>query len=314
MKSVLITGGPGQDAFYLTKLISARDDVSRIVVLFRSHHLPNHWYSLISPKTTFQTGIDLTDKTVFQNQINISTYDVIFNMAAMSSVGDSFNNPMAYISNNVNSHLNLLEAVREGGNKNTRIYYPGSSEECYNTGDIKSPYGISKATVRQFNKLYYNLYGIQVFHSFHYNHVSPYQSDKFLFGKVTKYVANKNKNSSIPKLKLGYLEDSRSYMHAEDSMNGAITVAFNAPYVGTYSVTDLSNITARELVKQAFEIRGMNYLDHIEEDPALRRIGPSNLDILTDNRKLKELGWAPKWKFKDILEESINYYERIHNT
>ena len=299
---ILITGGPGQDAYYLAYKLREKHEVT---VLFRSNYLPAHWNEII-PNIKVCTGYDMLDKNLFTAKIDVTQYDAIYNMACKSSVGDSFNHPETYMTNNINSHINLLEAVRLGGRLDTRIYYPGSSEECPNTGLTKSPYGISKATIRNINRLYNELYKMHICHVFHYNHVSPYQSNKFLFGKVTKYVADLCNKRVTDKLEVGYLGDLRTYLHAEDAMNAAMKI-MEVPYPATYTVSDNEFIAARHLVNTAFKIRGYNWEDHVVENKELKRIGPTMHDILFDDRTTRALGWSPSWTLEEILDEAIEH-------
>ena len=100
-------------------------------------------------------------------------------------MGDSFKSPAQVLSNNIISHTNLLEAVRTFAT-DSKIYYAGSSEEL----DITSPYGVSKTAVRLLNDIYRNAYGMFIVHAQNFNHTSWRHSQKFLIGKVCKYVAD----------------------------------------------------------------------------------------------------------------------------
>ena len=323
-KTSMIFGLFGQDSYYLSNLLIDRGDT--VIGCHRHTYLP----TIDFDSRVNLVYCDMMDPKSIKDVLNEYEPHEVYNLAAHSFVGDSFNNPSHVINNNVNSHLNLLEAVRSVCPR-SKIYYSGSSEEF----TLSSPYGISKHTVKVLNDLYRELYGIFICHAQNFNHTSWRHSPQFLFPKVTRYVANLstwltryklidnkgpilqgqciygNANFSwLNKLELGDLSASKSIGYAEDFMRAAILM-MEQDESGLYSVSETMKYNMEEVVRMCFEEFNLNYKDFIIQNKSLFRPSitmPPYSAPISIYSSIKELGWKPSMGLRELIHNTINEY------
>jgi len=312
----IIFGATGQDAYFLSKLLLARGD--KLTCCHKINASDRSLYDFTQLNGIKLEACDMHPAET-QRLISLIQPDEIYNLAAISSVANSFKSPLSVISNNINSHLGILEAVREFS-KDSKIYYAGSSEELIGVNARPtSPYGVSKDAVRSLNDIYRRSYGLFIVHAQNFNHSSYRQSPEFLFGKVIRYVANLSKNmdamygnwSHYGKLKLGNLNSYRSISYAEDVMRAAILL-MGQKEDGNCAVHNKELTHMQNLVMWAFEYIHHNYRDFVEFDATLVRPSEDELLRLPPDFRLRGLGWKPSCNTKELVEMSID--KLIDNT
>ena len=150
--------------------------------------------------------------------------DAIINLAAISSVGQSWGMPQTTMQVNVIGALNILEAARKQQTK-LKIMFIGSSEEYIvsdkpmseNTPlDANNPYGISKITQERFAALYRGQYGLKVYCVRPFNHTGVGQRDSFVLPSFCKQVAEIEKSGRSGVIKVGNLAVRRDFSHVKD--------------------------------------------------------------------------------------------------
>lgn len=322
MVKSLIFGAPGQDSYFLSELLVERGD--KVTACHRHTYLSGEFKDFPAPMT-FQY-CDMMDAKSIESVIKDTVPDEIYNLAANSFIGDSFKSPAQVLSNNIISHTNLLEAVRLFS-PDSKIYYAGSSEEL----DITSPYGVSKNAVCHLNDIYRNAYAMFIVHAWNFNHTSWRHSQKFLVGKVCKYVADlnrwmnkyeimctngpniqgKSKTSDnqfswIPKLELGYLGSYKDISYAEDVMRAAI-VLMGSNTSGTSMVGSGQVINMYGVVDYAFNYCNVDFNDFIIQNSNLNRPAETITHYASCD-KLKELGWEPSIGVKQLIKSIIDEY------
>jgi len=305
----IVFGATGQDAYFLCKLLLERGDKVTCC------HKINVNYTMLYDFTQLKgVRLEACDMHPAETQrlIALIQPEEIYNLAASSSVSDSFDHPTAVIANNISTHLGILEAVRQFS-KDSKIYYAGSSEEFIGpSGRPTSPYGVSKDAVRNLNDIYRSSYGLFIAHAQNFNHSSYRQSTNFLFGKVIKYVGNLSKNTGVNyvdwshvKLKLGNLNSYRSISYAEDVMRAAILLMEQKEsdncFVHNGQLTHM-----QDLVKWAFEYIHHDYRNFVQFDATLVRPQESELLQLPPDIRLRGLGWKPSCNTKELVEMSID--------
>ena len=321
MKSIIF--GMGQDSYFLSKLLVERGD--HVIGCHR------HTYNSSGQFNDFPENMDIIycdmmDAKSIADLIKDEVPEEIYNLAANSFVGDSFKSPAQVLSNNIISHTNLLEAVKTFS-PNTKIYYAGSSEEI----DITSPYGVSKDAVRHLNDIYHDSYGMFIIHAQNFNHTSWRHSQKFLVGKVCKYVADlsrwllkheimdtkgaviqgrskftDNQFSWIPKLELGYLGAYKDISYAEDIMKAAI-ILMGSNTSGTSNVGSSKLINMYGVLDYAFSYCNVDFNDFIIQNSSLNR-PTETAPIYAQCDELRELGWAPSVGVKELIKSIIDEY------
>lgn len=215
MKDVLIFGAGGFVGSYLS-----REFIEHGYNVFGSDKV----HSAMLPSEVDFESADLMDSEAVEKLVNKIGPDIIVNLAAISSVGASWNIPQFTIQVNVVGALNIMEAARKSVKK-PKILFVGSSEE-YVISDFpmnedrqlnaSNPYGISKVTQEQFAKLYKEQYGLKIFCVRPFNHTGVGQRDSFVLPSFCKQVAEIEKSGNSGKIKVGNLTVKRDFSHVKD--------------------------------------------------------------------------------------------------
>ena len=262
--------------------------------------------------TFYQADLLLAD-AVSQIIYNVKP-NIIVNLAAVSSVGQSWKIPQKTIEVNIVGTLNILEAARELSPM-PKILLIGSSEE-YDVSDkpineltilrANNPYGISKVAQERFAHIYKVQYGMQIYHVRPFNHTGVGQKDNFVLPSFCKQAAEIEKSGKSGVIKVGNLMARRDFGHVKDLMR-AYRMIVESPYCDTvYNVGTGKAHSLREMLNYIVSLCSQSI--KVEVDPA--RVRPiDNPVICCDYSKIKaELGWEPQYKVFDALKEMFNYY------
>lgn len=240
--------------------------------------------------------------------------NIIINLAAVSSVGQSWKIPQKTIEVNIVGTLNILEAVKELSPM-PKVLLVGSSEE-YDVSDkpinemtilkANNPYGISKVAQERFANIYKVQYGMQIYHVRPFNHTGVGQKDTFVLPSFCKQAAEIEKSGKPGVIKVGNLTARRDFGHVKDLMH-AYRLIVESPYCDTvYNVGTGHAHSLREMLNYIISLCSQPV--KVEVDPT--RVRPiDNPVICCDYSKIKaELGWEPQYKVFDALKEMFNYY------
>lgn len=260
---------------------------------------------------------DILDVSSVERVVRETAPDMIVNLAAISSVGQSWNFPQITVSVNVIGALNILEAARRLDNS-PKILFVGSSEE-YEASDkpiseknplnANNPYGISKAAQERFAKIYRERFGIKIYCVRPFNHTGPGQSDSFVLSSFCKQVAEIEKSGKSGVIKVGNLSPKRDFSHVKDIVRAYRMIletddcemVYN---VGSGMVHSLSDMLDYILKLSRKEIT-------VEIDP--KRFRPVDTPVICCNNSLirENLGWKPQLSVFDALREMYEY--RLEN-
>lgn len=317
MKTAIITGISGQDGPYLAKLLLSKN--YRVIGTVRSHRtasLKNLEYLGIQNEVLIEE-LDLLDMANVIRLINKYIPDEIYNLAAQSSVGLSFEQPIGTFSFNTMSVNNLLESIRLFS-QDTK-FYQASSSEMYGKVDcmpIKintpmhpvSPYAVSKMASHFMSINYRESYNLFVCNGILFNHESFLRSDNFLIKKVIKS-ALLIKNKKLNHLIVGNLNLKRDFGYAPEYVL-AMWKILQLDTADDFIISSGVSIKLRDIVEYVFQKLDLD-IKLILEDKKLFR--PNEIvEIYGDNSKAKEiLDWNYNFSFFDVLDELI--YEEINN-
>lgn len=326
MKTALITGVGGQCGTYLSKLLL---DNGYSVYGFNKQRttLENHKKLGIQGRVTIIDG-DLTDMSSVSMAIKVSQPDEIYNLAAMSHVGNSFKIPHETCSVNYGGFLNVLLTAREIV-PNAKIYQASTSEQFgYSAKTVqneetpfqpKSPYAISKTAAfwagvnarHEANQFVSN--GIL------FNNESPLRHPDFVTRKITDAVNRLNNGDKKP-LRLGNIDSKRDWGFAGDYVEGMwrilqhdkpddFVLATGETHTVREFLTEAWKVCGKEIRFEGSGVNEKGYVGQIlvmEIDPKFYR--PNELGYLCgDARKAKEiLGWEPKMNFSALVCEMMN--------
>lgn len=257
---------------------------------------------------------DLLHADAVMHIVHQAQPDIIINLAAVSSVGQSWKIPQQTIEVNIVGTLNILEAVKSM-DKMPKILLIGSSEE-YDISDkpinemtilrANNPYGISKVAQERFATIYKVQYGMQIYRVRAFNHTGVGQKDTFVLPSFCKQAAEIEKSGEPGTIKVGNLLAMRDFGHVKDLMR-AYRLIVESPYCDTvYNVGSGKAHSLREMLNYIISLCSQPI--KVEVDPT--RVRPiDNPVICCDYSKIKaELGWEPQYKVFDALKEMFEYY------
>jgi GDP-4-dehydro-6-deoxy-D-mannose reductase len=252
---------------------------------------------------------DLLQGESVRNLVSKIQPNIIINLAAISSVGSSWNIPQTTISVNVVGALNILEAAKKLVNV-PKVMFIGSSEE-YEVSDkpineqtklnANNPYGISKVTQESFAKLYRERYGMKVYCVRPFNHTGIGQRDTFVLPNFCKQVAEIEKSGKAGIIKVGNLSAKRDFSHVKDIVRAYRMIIESDDCSQIYNVGSGKAYGIDEMLNYIISLSSQPISVEVEQE----RFRPVDTPIICcDNSLIKEkLGWEPKYTVFDVLKE-----------
>jgi GDPmannose 4,6-dehydratase len=307
MKTAFITGITGQDGAYLAELLIKKN--YRVIGITRNNHSnqkSNLEYLGIADNVILEE-CDLLDMSSIFKLLGKYNPGEIYNLAAQSSVGLSFKQPIATLQFNISSVLNLLEAIRIF---NAKIkFYQACSSEMY--GKVEklpvtintpmhplSPYAISKATTFWTVTNYRESYGIFACSGILFNHESYLRSENFFVKKVI-IEALKMQQDPQRVLSIGNLQVKRDFGHSPKYVE-AMWLMLQQDVADDYIICSGKSVLLESIVHHVFDRLNLG-LDRIVINPDLYR--PTDIeDIYGDNTNARKiLKWQYDSDFFDVL-------------
>jgi GDPmannose 4,6-dehydratase len=309
-KRALITGITGQDGSYLTELLLEKG--YDVVGVIRRSSAPNFWrIEHLLDRITLRPA-DLLDQLSLIRVLADVQPDELYNLAAMSFVPASWDQPMLTGEFNAQGVTRILEAVRHV-NPTMRVYQASSSEMFGKVREIpqteltpfypRSPYGVSKAFGHYITVNYRESYGLFACSGILFNHESPRRGLEFVTRKVTDAVA-RIKLGLAETLHLGNLDAQRDWGFAGDYVH-AMWLMLQQPQPDDFVVATGISHSVRELVEIAFDCAGLDWERYVRLDPTLVR--PAEVDhLIGDASRAKEvLGWTPALTFEGLIRMMV---------
>lgn len=305
MKDVLIFGAGGFVGSYLS-----REFIEHGYNVFGSDKV----YSAMLPSEVDFEPVDLMDSEAVEKLVNKISPDIIVNLAAISSVGASWNIPQLTMQVNVVGALNIMEAARKSVKK-PKILFVGSSEE-YVISDFpmneerklnaSNPYGISKVTQEQFAKLYKEQYSLKIYCVRPFNHTGVGQRDSFVLPSFCKQVAEIEKSGASGTIKVGNLKVKRDFSHVKDIVRAYRMIVESENCDLIYNVGSGTAYSLEDMLQ--FIIKMSCQKIEIEIDQS--RFRPTDQPVICCDYNLikTKLGWEPQYTVFDALKEMLEYY------
>lgn len=239
--------------------------------------------------------------------------DIIVNLAAVSSVGYSWDIPQLTIDVNVNGTLNILETVRKYY-RETKVLLIGSSEEYASSFeplkeesplDGSSPYGISKIAQENFSRLYRERYGLHIYEVRAFNHTGVGQAENFVLPNFCKQVAQIEKSGKEGIIWVGNLSAYRDFGNVKDIVR-AYRMIVEQEKPELYHVGTGVCHSIKELLEYIISLSSQKIQVCVDQ----ARVRPvENPYIRCDYSKIrKELGWEPQYTIEETLKELYEYY------
>lgn len=308
-KTALITGVTGQDGYYLSQAL-VRDGVT-------VHGLvPPDGHATDAPRGVTAHLVDLADPAAMLPMLGAVQPDYVFHLAAQSSVGQSWQDPVSTMKVNALITTVLLDScsrVQESAGKAITVVNASSGEIFAGATDSPqhedtrisptSPYGAAKAAAHMMCGVYRHR-GLAAANAILYNHESPRRQPIFVTRKITRTVA-RIALSLEQHLTLGDITIRRDWGWAPDYVDAMIRMALHGEGDDFVIATGTAHSIA-EFVEAAFAAAGItDWQPYVRHDPALLRPGDS-LEMVGDSSKAwSVLGWKPTVSFDEIAASMV---------
>jgi len=307
-KTALVCGVSGQDGAYLAQLLlnkgyevwgTSRDaegsrfgNLVQLGILERVKLLsmvPQDFRSVLASLTRIQP-------------------DEVYYLAGQSSVGLSFEQPSATIESITLGTLNVLEASRMV-DRPVRIYQAGSSE-CFGDAngepanestpfDPRSPYAVAKASAFWLVNNYREAYDLWACTGILFNHESPLRPTRYVTKKVVQ-AAKRIAGGSGETLRLGRLDIARDWGWAPEYVE-AMWRMLQQPEPCDFVIATGETHSLEEFVAEAFTCVGLDWKDHVEQDPTILRPLDLRVGRADPSKAAVELGWKARSKMADVV-------------
>ena len=310
-KRALITGITGQDGSYLAELLL--ENGYEVFGLTRRLSANNYWrIEHLRDRLTLLPG-DLLDQLSLIRVLERVQATELYNLAAMSFVPASWDQPMLTGEFNSQGVTRVLEAVRVV-NPKIKIYQASSSEMFGKVREVpqrettpfypRSPYGVSKVFAHYITVNYRESYGLFAVSGILFNHESPRRGIEFVTRKVTDGVA-RIKLGLAKELRLGNRDAERDWGFAGDYVR-AMWKMLQQDEPDDYVVATGEAHSVQELVEVAFRHAGLEWEKYVKTDPAFLR--PAEVDqLIGDASKARKiLGWTPSVSFDGLVKMMVD--------
>lgn len=313
MKSALILGVTGQDGTYLADFLLKKGYEVHGGFRRTSHRLFERLEAFNIMDEVDLIKLDITDDVSINRTITSVRPDELYNLAAQSFVGASFDQPCLTANINALGTLRVFNAVKEYS-QHTKIYQAsssemfGSSDEMLNENsrmNPASPYGISKVFAHKTVQHYREAYKMFICGGILFNHESPYRGLEFVTRKIT-YTIARIKNGTQKKLFLGNINAKRDWGFAGDYIK-SMWLMLQQDKPSDYVIATGESHSVKEFLEYAFEYAGLgNWQDYVEIDKKFLRPQDVN-NLVGDATKAKnELGWKPTVSFHELIELMVD--------
>src|SRR3954469_9513511 len=301
-----VTGITGQDGSYLADLLLAKGYEVHGMVR-RSSTETFQRLGHIREELVLHTG-DLLDQSSLTDVLRVCEPDEIYNLAAMSFVAESWNQPVLTAEFTGVGVTRMLEAMRETV-PGARFYQASSSEMFGKVREApqtertpfypRSPYGVAKVYGHFITVNYRESYGLHACSGILFNHESPRRGLEFVTRKVT-HGAAAIKLGLTDELRLGNLDAKRDWGYAKDYVE-AMWLMLQQDRPEDFVIATGETNTVRRCVEIAFDEAGIDWEGYVQIDDSLKR--PAEVDLLVGDasKAERELGWRPQTTFEELI-------------
>ncbi len=317
MTKVFITGISGFAGSYLARYLRKKDiSITGTYLMDESLKVIEDIKDRLS-----LIKVDLQDATRVLELINTIKPDLVFHLAALTSPGDSFNNPVATIQNNIAAQINILEGIKKAKLPDTKILIV-SSAEVYGLvkkedlpidEDTKlmptNPYAVSKIAQDFLGLQYFLSYKIKVIRVRPFNHIGPGQSPSFVVPAFAKKIAEIEKGQGKPTLLVGSLDAKRDFTDVRDMVRAYSIIIQKGKPGEVYNIGSGKSYKIADILDRLLSFSKSKIA--VKIDKSLFR--PSdNPELLCDaNKFIRATGWSPEISIDTTLKDTLDYWRNI---
>ena len=316
-KKAFITGVTGQDGSYLVDLLVSKGYEVHGLIRQSTQFTPDRWghlkNAMLSKKLEVHHG-DLMDASGMRAMLETIQPDEVYNLAAQSHVGLSFEQPVNTSEVTALGALNLLDAIKRS-KLNCKFYQASSSEMFGRVRETpqnentpfypRSPYGCAKVYAHYITQNYRESYDMFACSGILFNHESERRGENFVTRKITRAVG-RIKAGLQDELRMGNTSALRDWGYAPEYVE-AMWLMLQQDKPDDYVIGTGTQHSVQEFIDEAFSIAGLDKDKYIKIDQKFMR--PSEVDTLIgDATKAKDvLGWTPKVDFKSLVKRMVEH-------
>lgn len=243
--------------------------------------------------------------------------NVVYHLAAQSSVGNSWKIPALTYSINIVGTTNLLESLKKYELQSTKVLLIGSAEQY---GSIKpeelpvteehaltaaNPYSISKVTQEMLAKMYVKSCGMDITMVRAFNHIGPGQNTNFVIPDWCSQIVKIEKGEQEPVLKVGNISVKRDFTDVRDIVRAYYLLSQKGKAGEVYNVGTGKSLSLEDILNVMKELSVHDSIS-VEIDPD--KLRPADIpELIADVSKLKEAtGWEPQFHVKDTIGDILN--------
>jgi GDPmannose 4,6-dehydratase len=312
--TALITGVSGQDGMYLARHLLSQG--WRVVGTVRPG------ISSIARTAPYLTGVeivehDLVDTAGFGELLSRVVPRAVFNLAAFSAVGRSWNEPGLASRTNMVAVVEMLQCLLRHRDKNAQDvrFFQASTAEIFGS-DVdgaldeatphrpRTPYAIAKSAAHHAVISYRERYGLFACNGVLFNHESPFRGQQFVAGKISHAAAAAASGRHLT-VSLGDLDVERDWGSAANYVVAmAAVLAHDVP--GDYVIGTGTTHTLRDMLRSAFAAVGRDdFENHVELLPHLWSATQAKALLADPGKARRELGWAATTTFDELIAEMV---------
>lgn len=317
-KKVLITGVSGFAGSHLAEHLVKQGRYEIFGTYLSDASLDN----LEAVKNTIAlTKIDLVDTDKTFRLVKKISPGLVFHLAAMPAVDDSYKIPTATITNNVTAQINVLEGLRNQRVRDCRILVVSSADVYGKVLPKDLPideetlmmptntYAVSKIAQDFLGLQYYNTYGLNIIRARPFNHIGPRQATGFVVADFAKTIALIEKGKIKPVMEVGNLDSKRDFTDVRDMVRAYSLLLEKGTCGDVYNIGSGVSYKIKDILAMLLSLSKAKIAVGINSVFLRREDAP---DRLCDNRKFVALtGWKPTIPIEKTLAETLDYWRHI---
>ena len=258
--------------------------------------------------------LDITDRDQTLEVMKTVSPDVVFHLAAQSSVKLSWDNPQLTANINIIGAINVLEAVK-AVSKYIKVLFVGSSEEY---GDVnyncpvredcipapKNIYALTKYAQEQLASIYEKAYGLRVIMTRSFNHIGPKQSHQFVVADFCHQVAMVERGEQQPIIEVGNLSAFRDFTDVRDVVRAYLILVEKGIPGEIYNVGSGKPVKIADILNVILAYSTKRISVRVNKS----KFRPIDIPCISANvEKIKALGWKPEYNLNKSIVEILNY-------
>ncbi len=242
--------------------------------------------------------------------------DYVLNLAAISSVSQSWKSPAACLAGNIGIYANLLEAVRQKS-PDARVLSVGSSEvygdqpekmmPLKETVSLRpnNPYGISRVAQENLSCLYRESYGLQIMTTRSFNHIGPGQKEQFVIPSFVSQLVRIAESGKSGEIKAGNIDLIRDFSDVRDVVDAYWRILKQGRNGEVYNVCSGKGTKLKEIINAIAEILKIEVITRTDETRVRQQ---DSKCVIGDNSRIKQsLEWRPQYTLPRTLEDMVSY-------